>query len=52
MLLCRIPYFTTLLTSDFALTYKSSDLSLDVCSSDIFKRILNFVWEGELILSD
>merc|ERR1719318_473543 len=52
MLVCRIPYFTTLLTSDFAFTDKSSELSLDVCSSDIFKRILNFVWEGEILLSD
>jgi len=50
MLVCRIPYFATLLSSDF--TDKSSDLSLGVCSSDIFKKILDFVWEGKLQLSD
>merc|ERR1719500_695587 len=50
MLVCRIPYFATLLTSDF--TDKSSDISLNLCSSDIFKKILNFVWEGEILLSD
>merc|ERR1719369_13263 len=50
MLACRIPYFATLLTSDF--TDKSEDLSLEVCNSDIFKKILDFVWEGEIQLSD
>merc|ERR1719369_2676644 len=50
MLACRIPYFTTLLTSDF--TDKFEDLSLEVCNSDIFKMILDFVWEGEIQLSD
>merc|ERR1719318_1232700 len=50
MLACRIPYFATLLSSDF--TDKSSNLSLGVCSSDIFNKILDFVWEGELLLQD
>merc|ERR1719318_1975229 len=50
MLACRIPYFATLLSSN--LTDHSSDLSLSVCSSDIFKKILDFVWEGEVLLSD
>merc|ERR1719369_1636696 len=51
MLICRIPYFATLLSSDF--TDKSSDLSLkvEVCSSGIFKKILDFVWTGELQMS-
>jgi len=51
MLVCRIPYFSTLLSSDF--TDKSSELSLEVnaCSSEIFKKILDFVWTGELHLS-
>merc|ERR1719318_667036 len=50
MLACRIPYFATLLSSN--LTDHSSDLSLSVCSSDIFKKVLDFVWEGEVLLSD
>merc|ERR1719318_589633 len=50
MLACRIPYFATLLSSN--LTDLSSDLSLSVCSSDIFKKVLDFVWEGEILLSD
>ena len=50
MLVCRIPYFATLLASDF--TDNSSDLQLAVCSSGIFKKILDFVWEGKLQLSD
>merc|ERR1719369_281156 len=51
MLICRIPYFATLLSSDF--TDKSSDVSLkvEVCSSGIFKKILDFVWTGELQMS-
>merc|ERR1719369_56945 len=49
MLACRIPYFTTLLSSDFM--DKKVDLSLEMCKSDIFKKILDFVWEGEIQLS-
>jgi len=51
MLACRIPYFATLLFSEFE--EKSSDLlSLQFCTSDIFNKILAFVWEGEITMSD
>lgn len=51
MLACRIPYFATLLFSEFE--EKSSDiLSLQFCSSDIFHKILAYVWEGEINMSD
>lgn len=46
MLACRVPYFATFLSSGFAEGSADNKIHLKCCNSDIFKEILNFVWEG------
>eukprot|EP00092_Neocalanus_flemingeri_P020378 GFUD01022076.1.p1 GENE.GFUD01022076.1~~GFUD01022076.1.p1 ORF type:complete len:394 (-),score=62.42 GFUD01022076.1:110-1291(-) len=52
MLACRVPYFATLLYGGFGDNSASIPFTLDCCDSQIFKLILNFVWEGEICFSD
>eukprot|EP00092_Neocalanus_flemingeri_P026333 GFUD01028547.1.p1 GENE.GFUD01028547.1~~GFUD01028547.1.p1 ORF type:complete len:410 (-),score=75.48 GFUD01028547.1:34-1263(-) len=52
MLACRVPYFATLLYGGFGDNSASIPFTLDCCDSQIFKLILNFVWEGEIDLSE
>jgi len=54
MLASRVPFFATMLFSEMAAVEAASDnrVSLMCCDSEIFKRILNFTFEGELLFSD
>ena len=47
MLACRIPYFATMLFGEFA-EKSSSTVPLECCDSEVFKKILDFVWKGEI----
>eukprot|EP00092_Neocalanus_flemingeri_P107643 GFUD01138176.1.p1 GENE.GFUD01138176.1~~GFUD01138176.1.p1 ORF type:complete len:428 (-),score=86.63 GFUD01138176.1:115-1323(-) len=52
MLACRVPYFATLLYGGFGDNSTGNPVTLDCCDSQIFKQILNFVWEGEISFSE
>eukprot|EP00092_Neocalanus_flemingeri_P091090 GFUD01115446.1.p1 GENE.GFUD01115446.1~~GFUD01115446.1.p1 ORF type:complete len:403 (+),score=71.52 GFUD01115446.1:54-1262(+) len=52
MLACRVPYFATLLYGGFGDNSASIPFTLDCCDSQIFKLILNFVWEGAIQLAE
>eukprot|EP00092_Neocalanus_flemingeri_P038437 GFUD01041844.1.p1 GENE.GFUD01041844.1~~GFUD01041844.1.p1 ORF type:complete len:395 (-),score=74.47 GFUD01041844.1:115-1299(-) len=52
MLACRVPYFATLFYGGFGDNSASDPVTLDCCDSEIFKLILNFVWEGEICFSE
>jgi len=51
MLAWRVPYFETFLFGGFAEDTVKAPIPLKCCSSDSFKQILHFVWEGELSLA-